>query len=121
MARAQEGRPLTIHVVAAEESGDRLGSALMRALTQRMGSQVRFGGVGGHDMASGGLVSLFPIDDLALIGVTAIPRRLPMILRRIRDTAAAVVAARPAALVISDSRDLTDRVARRVRKVCRAP
>jgi lipid-A-disaccharide synthase len=105
---------LTIHLVAGEESGDRLGAALMRALAQRCDGRVRFAGVGGHDMAAAGLNSLFPIDDLAIMGFAAIPRRLPMILRRIRE-AAATAAARPDALVIIDSPDFTHRVARRVR------
>src|ERR1700693_3385010 len=87
----------------------------MRVLAARCGGKVRFAGVGGHDMATAGLASLFPIDDLAIMGFTAIPQRLPMILRRIRETAAATVAAAPDALVIIDSPDFTHRVARRVR------
>ena len=116
MAHACESRPLTIYLVAAEESGDRLGGALMRALAQRAGRDVRFGGVGGRDMASAGLASLFPIDELGDIGVVALARRVPMILGRIRQAAAAIVAAQPDALVIIDSPDFTHRVARRVRK-----
>jgi lipid-A-disaccharide synthase len=106
---------LTVHLVAAEESGDRLGAALMRALAQRCEGRVRFAGVGGHEMSAAGLTSLFPIDELAIFGFLAIPRRLPMILRRIREAASAVAAARPDALVIIDSPDFTHRVARRVR------
>jgi len=106
---------LTVHLVAAEESGDRLGAALMRALAQRCEGRVRFAGVGGHEMGAAGLTSLFPIDELAIFGFLAIPRRLPMILRRIREAASAVAAARPDALVIIDSPDFTHRVARRVR------
>ena len=116
MAHACESRPLTIYLVAAEESGDRLGGALMRALAQRAGRNVRFGGVGGRDMVSAGLASLFPIDELGDIGVVALARRVPMILGRIRQAAAAIVAAQPDALVIIDSPDFTHRVARRVRK-----
>jgi len=67
-------------------------------------------------MAAAGIVSPFAIDQLSIIGATAIPRRLPMILRRIRETADAVIAARPDALVIIDSPDFTHRVARRVRR-----
>ena len=106
---------LTVHLVAAEESGDRLGASLMRALAQRCGGRIRFAGVGGHAMAAAGLTSLFPIDDLAIFGFTAIPRRLPMILQRIRQAASAIATARPDALVIIDSPDFTHRVARRVR------
>ena len=108
-------RDLTIVLVAGEESGDQLGAPLMRALKERTGGKVRFAGVGGREMAAEGLASLFPIDELAIIGFAAIPRQLPVILRRIRDTAALVVATRPSALVIIDSPDFTHRVARRVR------
>jgi lipid-A-disaccharide synthase len=109
-------RPLDVFLVAAEESGDRLGAPLMRALRARHQGQVNFAGVGGREMASEGLASLFSIDDLAIIGIAAIPRRLPLILRRIRETAAAAVAARPDVLVIIDSPDFTHRIARRVRR-----
>ncbi len=112
-------RPLSIHLVAGEESGDALGAALARALVERAGGALRLAGVGGRAMAAAGISSPFPIDDLSIIGVTAIPGRLPTILRRIRETVDAVVAARPDALVIIDSPDFTHRVARRVR--ARAP
>jgi len=109
-------RSCTFALVAGEKSGDRLGAALMRALKERTGGAIRFAGVGGHDMAQEGLQSLFPIDNLAIIGFAAIPRQLPLILRRIRETTQLVLAARPDALVIIDSPDFTHRVARRVRK-----
>jgi len=106
---------LTVYLVAAEESGDRLGASLMQALAQKCAGRICFAGVGGHAMSAAGLTSLFPIDDLAIFGFTAIPRRLPMILRRIGRAANAIVTARPDALVIIDSPDFTHRVARRVR------
>jgi lipid-A-disaccharide synthase len=108
-------RDLVVVLVAGEESGDQLGAPLMRALKERTGGKVRFAGVGGREMAAEGLASLFPIDDLAIIGFAAIPRQLPLILRRIRDAAQFVVATAPDALVIIDSPDFTHRVARRVR------
>jgi lipid-A-disaccharide synthase len=109
-------RPLSLFIVAAEESGDALGGALIRALQTRHEGALRFAGVGGHAMAAAGVKSLFAIDQLSIVGIAAIPRRLPMILRRIRETADAIVAARPDALVIIDSPDFTHRVARRVRR-----
>lgn len=106
--------PATIYLVAAEESGDILGAALMRALRAKR-ADIRFAGVGGRRMAGEGIASLFPIEDLSIIGVGAIAARLSLILRRIRETAAAAVAMRPDALVIIDSPDFTHRVARKVR------
>jgi lipid-A-disaccharide synthase len=107
-------RVLKVFVIATEASGDRLGAPLMRALKTR--AAVSFVGIGGDEMRAAGLNSLFPIDDLAIMGFSAIPAKLPMILRRIRAAAAAVVATRPDVLVIIDSPDFTHRVARRVRK-----
>jgi lipid-A-disaccharide synthase len=111
-------RPLHVFLVAGEESGDRLGAALIAALRERTKGQVRVSGVGGAHMAREG-VSPFPLGDLAIIGVSAIPRRLPLILKRIRAAADAAIAAKPDVLVIIDSPDFTHRVARRVR--ARAP
>ena len=50
------------------------------------------------------------------MGVLPVIRRLPHLLRRIRETAAAVIAAEPDALVIIDSPDFTHRVARAARR-----
>ena len=119
MSDAPQARPLSIYLVAGEESGDALGGALARALTARAGDGVKLAGVGGRAMAAAGIVSPFAIDDLSIIGIAGLAQRLPTIFRRIRETADAVVAARPDALVIIDSPDFTHRVARRVRR--RAP
>jgi lipid-A-disaccharide synthase len=104
-----------LFLVAGEESGDQLGAALMRALRARTGGRVRFTGVGGREMTREGIASLYPIDDLPIIGFTAIPRRLPRILRLMRFTARQAVASRPHALVIIDSPGFTRGIARRVR------
>jgi lipid-A-disaccharide synthase len=110
-------RPLSIYIIAAEESGDALGAALGRALRAREGGALRLSGIGGRAMAAAGIISPFAIDDLSIIGLTAIPQKLPTIFRRIREAAQAVIAAQPDALVIVDSPDFTHRVARRVRRL----
>jgi lipid-A-disaccharide synthase len=104
-----------IFLIATEESGDRLGANLMKVLRQRLGDAVHFEGVGGQAMAREGLASLFPIEELSIIGLAAVVQQLPKILRLIRMTATAVTAAAPDVLVIIDSPDFTHRVARRVR------
>jgi lipid-A-disaccharide synthase len=106
---------LKLELVAAEESGDVLGGALMAALKEQH-PDTSFGGVGGRAMAGQGIQSPFDTSDLSIIGLAAIPRKLPLILRRIRETADAVIAAKPDALIIVDSPDFTHRIARRVRK-----
>jgi lipid-A-disaccharide synthase len=108
--------PLRLFLIACEESGDRLGGALMRALRAASPRAIEFIGVGGGDMAEQGLTTLFPIDDLAIVGFNAVFARLPLLVRRINETTAAVLRERPDGLIIIDSPDFTHRVARRVRK-----
>jgi lipid-A-disaccharide synthase len=114
-ARATTNVARKIFLIATEESGDRLGASLMKVLRQRLGGAVRFEGVGGRSMAREGLASLFPIEQLSIIGLAAVVKQLPKILRLIRETAAAITETSPDILVIIDSPDFTHRVARRVR------
>ena len=109
-------RGLQIALVAGEHSGDQLGFRLMGALRQALKGKVGFFGVGGEAMEAEGLQSEFPISDIAVMGIMPVLARLPTLIARIRQTAEAIVAARPDALVIIDSPDFTHRVARRVRK-----
>jgi lipid-A-disaccharide synthase len=104
-----------VFLVTGEESGDRLGAALIAAIKKRTQGRARFSGVGGTHMAAEGMPSLFSLSDLSSFGFASLPGRLPTILRRIRETADAVVAAKPDVLVIVDSPDFTHRVARKVR------
>jgi lipid-A-disaccharide synthase len=104
-----------IFLIATEESGDRLGANLMKVLRQRLGDAVRFEGVGGRAMAREGLASLFPIEELSIIGLADVVQQLPKILGLIKETAIVAAESSPDILVIIDSPDFTHRVARRVR------
>ncbi len=106
--------PLRVFVVAGEHSGDLLGGGLLRALaTAREG--LTFSGVGGSAMEAAGLRSIFPMTDIAVMGIVPVIRKLPTLLRRIRETADAAIAFAPDVLIIIDSPDFTHRVAARVR------
>jgi lipid-A-disaccharide synthase len=105
-----------VFLVAGEESGDRLGAALISAIRDRTQGKAHFSCVGGAHMAAEGVPSLFPLGDLAIVGFSSIPAMLPKIVRRIREAADAVIAAKPDVLVIIDSPEFTHRVARRVRE-----
>jgi lipid-A-disaccharide synthase len=108
--------PLSVFFVVGEESGDQLGSRLMDALIRQTGGAIRFSGVGGARMQALGLSPLFPLHDIAVMGISAVLGRLPTLLRRIRETAEAVIDASPDVLVIVDSPDFTHRVAKAVRR-----
>ncbi|HKK35594.1 MAG TPA: lipid-A-disaccharide synthase [Paracoccaceae bacterium] len=107
-------RPLRLHLIAGEASGDRLGAPLIRALRARREIEVH--GVGGEMMQAEGLAPLFPASDLAVMGLTEVLPRLPLILRRLREAAADVAARRPDALITIDSPSFSLRVAARARR-----
>ncbi len=106
---------LKIGIVAGEVSGDLLGANLVAALKMAHGGPVDLVGVGGDGLAGEGLSSLFDYSELSIMGFTQVIGRLPQLLRRIRQTADALIAAKPDIIVIIDSPDFTHRVARRVR------
>ncbi len=112
-------RPLRLYLIAGEHSGDALGGRLMAALQSKLGSTVVLAGVGGEHMAHQGLASLFPIEDVAVMGPAHILPALPRIVRRVYQAAHAAVAFSPDAVVIIDSPEFTHPIARRIRK--RAP
>lgn len=107
-------QPLSIFLVAGEPSGDVLGGRLIRALRELTGGKLSVKGVGGDSMREEGLESLFPMEELSVMGIAEILPHLPQLLRRIRETSVAVDRARPDALITIDSPDFSRRVARRV-------
>ena len=105
---------LTIFLVAGEPSGDRLGAALMAGLRERAPG-VRFAGVGGPLMQAEGLDSLFPMEELSIMGLVEVLPKYRHLKRRIRETAEAALASGATALVTIDSPDFCLRVARIVK------
>lgn len=86
----------------------------MAALRQRHDGDIQFSGVGGAQMADAGLNSLFPIADLSVMGLAEILPRLPLLLRRLAETAAHLRAARPSALITIDAPGFSFRLAKRL-------
>jgi lipid-A-disaccharide synthase len=111
MPDEQQG-PL-VFVIAGEPSGDQLGAALIRGLKRRL-PHIRLAGVGGEMMEQEGLTSLFPMEELSVMGVTEVLPRLPNVLKRIKQTTQAAIAAEPDVVVTIDSPDFCFRVAKRL-------
>jgi lipid-A-disaccharide synthase len=111
-----QGQDLCLFLVAGEHSGDNLGGKLMEALNKDRRGRIRYLGVGGPAMAAQGLVSQFPLEDVAVMGLGAILSRLPLLLKRISGTARSAIAAEPNAVVIIDSPEFTHPIARRIRR-----
>jgi lipid-A-disaccharide synthase len=106
---------LRIMLVAGEPSGDRLGARLMAALKLHTIGKVDFIGVGGETMGPQGLNSLFPMEELSVMGFVEVLPRARRILQRLDATAAFAVAERPDAIVTIDSPGFNFRLAKRLR------
>ncbi|MGB3336182.1 MAG: lipid-A-disaccharide synthase [Devosia sp.] len=100
-----EPRRLKLFILAGEPSGDRIAADLAARLKQRV--PLTLSGVGGHELEAQGLRSLFPMSDLAVMGVTDVLLRLPLLLLRIEQAARAIRAAGPDIVVLVDSQDFS--------------
>ncbi len=94
-------RRLKVYLITGEPSGDLLASRLMRAM--KADGDVEFLGVGGESMQAEGLETLFPISDLAVMGIFEVIPHLPKILGRIRQTLDDIEAKKPDIVVTVDS------------------
>ena len=105
---------LKLFLIAGEPSGDRLGAALMAGLKQ-LSPRVKFAGVAGPLMQAEGMDSLFPMQELSVMGIAEVLPKYFHLKRRIREAAAAVLASGARALITIDSPDFCLRVARIVK------
>lgn len=106
---------MKLFLIAGEPSGDRLGAALMAGLKSLVPT-VEFAGVGGPLMQAEGMVSLFPMDELSIMGIAEVLPKYRALKRRIAQSAAAALAYAPAALITIDSPDFCLRVAKIVKR-----
>ncbi len=105
---------MRVYLIAGEASGDKLGAALMSGLKALHGA-VDFYGVGGPLMQAEGVHSLFPMEELSVMGIAEILPKYRALMRRIAEVAADVLRLRPDVLITIDSPDFCLRVARRVK------
>lgn len=105
---------MRVFVVAGEASGDKLGAALMAGLRSQV-PDVQFEGIGGARMREEGLQSLFPMDEISIMGISEILSQYRQLKARIRQTAEAVIAAKPDVLITIDLPEFGLRVAKHVK------
>ena len=106
---------MKLFLIAGEASGDALGAALMAGL-KALAPGVAFHGVGGPKMEAEGLESLFPMEELSVMGIMEVLPKYRHLKRRIAETAARAAEVKPDALITIDSPDFCLRVARLVRQ-----
>jgi lipid-A-disaccharide synthase len=108
-----------IFVVAGEPSGDVLGAALIKGLKHHTPS-ISFCGVGGPLMEeAGSFHSLFPIGDLAHMGIASVLRNGPKVITRFYQTFYAIKKSKPLGLLTIDAPGFCLSIGKRINTIAR--
>lgn len=105
---------MRVFLVAGEPSGDRLGGALLEGLHSLV-PDLEIAGIGGPAMQAQSLSSLFPMDELSVMGLAEVLPKYRHLKRRIAQAAQAALDFDADLLVTIDSPDFGLRVARIVK------
>ena len=105
---------MKVFVLAGELSGDKLGGALLAGLRSLV-PELELRGVGGPLMQAEGLESLFPMDELSVMGIAEVLPKYLDLKKRLNETAKAVLGWAPDVLITIDSPDFSLRLAKLVK------
>ncbi len=113
-------QPLTeakqnIYIIAGEASGDNLGAALIDNLDALYVDQYNFVGIAGPQMRDRGVFSLFPMEELSVMGIFAVLAKLRHFIKRIDQTAKHVAQIHPPIVITIDSPAFSKRLAKKIR------
>ena len=100
-----------IFIIAGEVSGDVLGGRIMAEMPN-----AEFVGVGGENMQRAGLKSLFPMSDLAVMGIIEVVAHAKTLTRRIKQTVDAILEYKPDLVLTIDSPGFAKSVIKQIRK-----
>jgi lipid-A-disaccharide synthase len=105
---------LKIFIIAGEASGDVLGGNLIAELKKLR--KISLYGVGGTSLKKKGLKSLFPMEELSIMGFVEIIPHIPNILKRINECCAEIIKLQPDLVITIDSPDFNFRVVKKLKK-----
>ena len=106
-----QNKKQTVFIIAGEVSGDVLGARIMEQMPD-----ARFVGIGGQNMRAAGLKSIFPMGDLAVMGIIEVAAHAKTLTRRIRETVDAIIDIKPDVVLTVDAPGFAKNVIRGVRK-----
>ena len=108
-----------IFIIAGEASGDLLGSKVIAGFKNKLKDNkknLNFVGIGGLLMKEEGLKSIFPMEDLSVMGIAEVIPHIPKLLKRIKQTVDAIIEEKPDLVVTIDSPDFSFRVIKKLLK-----
>lgn len=106
-----QNKKLKVFIIAGEVSGDVLGGRIMACLPD-----VDFVGIGGENMAAAGLRSLFPMSDLAVMGIVEVLAHAKTLTRRVNQAVDAIISEQPDVVVSIDAPGFAKSVIKKIRK-----
>ena len=104
-----------IAIIAGEVSGDKIGSDLINEIKSFF--DIELCGIGGQELKKQGLKSLFPYEELSIIGIWGIVKNIFTLKNRVDSTVEAINRFNPELLIIIDCPEFTHRVAKKVKKI----
>lgn len=111
---AKDGE-LRVFIVSGEVSGDTIGSRLMASLKGISPFPIRFAGVGGPMMSKQGLKPLFPMEDIAVMGIWELLPHLNKFRMRLKETIEAAFLFQPHVVLTIDSKGFSFRFLKQLR------
>uniref|UniRef100_A0A2N9FMH6 lipid-A-disaccharide synthase n=1 Tax=Fagus sylvatica TaxID=28930 RepID=A0A2N9FMH6_FAGSY len=115
MDMAAKDGELRVFIVSGEVSGDSIGSRLMASLKKLCPVPIHFSGVGGSMMSRQGLKSLFPMEDIAVMGIWELLPHLNKIRLKLKETIEAAFLFQPHVVVTVDSKGFSFRLLKQLR------
>lgn len=106
---------IKLYIIAGEPSGDVLGGKLICAL-KSLDPHIIFKGVGGDNIAKQGVVSLFPIKDIAVMGFSEVLPHVRTVFKRIDQTVDDIIDFKPDAVITIDSPGFCKRVVKKLKQ-----
>ena len=106
---------MKIFIIAGEDSGDKLGSAIIDGLREVTDVPPKFVGIGGNGMISRGLESIFPMSELSVMGFVEIASKYKSLKKRLNQTISAILDDKPDILLTIDAPEFCFRVAKKVK------
>lgn len=111
LLKMQNKKKIKVFIIAGEVSGDVLGARIMREMPD-----AEFVGVGGENMTSIGLRSLFPMSDLAVMGIVEVLAHAKTLKKRIKETANAIFSEKPDVVLTIDAPGFAKNVIKTVKQ-----
>ena len=106
---------MKIFIIAGEDSGDKLGSAVIDGLKKVIEVPPKFVGIGGNGMISRGLETIFPMSELSVMGFVEIACQYKNLKKRLNQTVSSILDENPDVLLTIDAPEFCFRVAKKIK------